>query len=118
MNLSKSEGVWGNEEASPHITKCESRPLQQPDTQPNNDGATGKTDHVSGPSPSQSPSALINSLLSFIYLIISYGSGNRTAQNESIFGLFYQAYPPPPVPSANAEIPSRNIFPNFGDHDA
>ena len=118
MNLSKSEGVWGNKEASPHITKCDSRPLQQPDTQPNNDGATGKTDHVSGPSPSQSPSALINSLLSFIYLIISYGSGNRTIQNESVCASFYQAYPPPHVPSANARVSRKNIFPNFGDDNA
>lgn len=118
MNLSKSEGVWGNKEASPHITKCDSRPLQQPDTQPNKDGATGKTDHVSEPSPSQSPSALINSLLSFIYLIIPYGSGNRMVQNKRVFGSFCQASPPPPVPTANAGISSKNIFPNFGDQNA
>ena len=118
MNLSKSEGVWGNKEEIPHITKCVGRPLLQPDTQPNNDGATGKTDHISGPSPSQSPSALINSLLSFNYLMISYGSGNRMIQNERVCGSFCQGYPPPPVPTANAGVSSKNIFPKFGDHNA
>jgi len=118
MNVSKSEGVWGNKEAIPHISKCDTRVRQRPQTQPDNDGDRGKTEHVSDASPSQSPSAEINCLLLFVNPIISYGSGNRMAQNRSIFGLFYQAYPPPPVPSANAEIPSRNIFPNFGDQDA
>ena len=118
MNLSKSEGVWGNKEEIPHITKCVGRPLLQPDTQPDNDDDRGKTDHVSEASPSQSPPVEINSLLSSIYLIISYGFGNRMIQNERVCGSFCQGYPPPPVPTANAGVSSKNIFPKFGDHNA
>ena len=67
MNLSKSEGVWGNKEAIPHTTKCVGRPLLQPDTQPYNDDDRSKTDHVSEASPPQSPPVEINSLLSLFY---------------------------------------------------
>ena len=118
MNVSKSEGVWGNKEASPHISKCDTRLRQRPQTQPDNDGDRGKTKDVSEASPSQSPSAEINCLLLFVNSIISYGSGNRMPQNKRVCGSFYQAYPPPPVPSANAGVSSKNIFPNFGDHNA
>ena len=118
MNVSKSEGVWGNKEAVPHISKCDTRLRQRPQTQPDNDGDRGKTKDVSVASPSQSPSAEINCLLLFVNSIISYGSGNRMVQNERVCGSFCQAYPPPPVPSASAGVSSKNIFPNFGDHNA
>ena len=118
MNLFKSEGVWGNKEAIPNISKYDRRPLLQPETQPDNDGYRGKTEHVSEASPSQSPSVEINYLLLFVNLIISYGSGNRMVQNKRVCGSFYQAYPPPPVRSANAGVSSKNIFPNFGDDNA
>ena len=99
MNLSKSEGVWGNKEAIPLITKCVGRPLLQPDTQLDNDDDRGKTDHVSEASPPQLPPVEINSLLSLIYLIISYGSGNRMDPSKCAFMSFEKAYPPPPYPS-------------------
>ena len=56
MTLPKSEGAWGNKEAIPLITKCDIRPLQQPQTQPYDDGDSSKTEHVWEASPSQSPS--------------------------------------------------------------
>ena len=118
MNVSKSEGVWGNKEAIPHTTKCVGRPLLQPDTQPYNDDDRSKTDHVSEASPPQSPSVENNYLISLVNSIISYGSGNRMVQNERVCGSFCQAYPPPPVPSASAGVSSKNIFANFGDHNA
>ena len=110
MNVSKSEGVWGNKEAIPHISKCDTRVRQRPQTQPDNDGDRGKTEHVSEASPSQSPSAEINCLLLFVNPIISYGSSNRMVQNKCVRGSFCQTYPPPPVPTANARLSSKNIF--------
>ena len=110
MTLSKSEGVWGNTEAIPRIIRCNSRLLQQPETQPDNDGDRGKTSHVSGASPSQSPSVENNYLLSLVNSIISYGSCNRMVQNKCVCGSFCQTYPPPPVPTANAGLSSKNIF--------
>ena len=111
MNLSKSEGVWGNKEAIPHTTKCVGRPLLQLDTQLDNDDDRGKTDHVSEASPPQLPPVKINSLLSLSYLIISYGSGNHVVQNKRVCGSF-SGTPPPPY-----ALPMRSIqqkyFPKF-----
>ena len=114
MNLSKSEGVWGNKEASPHITKCDRRLLQQPKTQPHNNVDWGKPDHVPEASPSRSPSVEINYLLLFVNSIISYGSSNRLAEHEVACLYFMQAHPPPPVPSENALVSHKNIFHKSG----
>ena len=113
MNLSKSEGVWGNKEAIPHITKCDSRPLQQPETQPRNNVDWGKPDHVPEASPSQSPSVDINYLLLFVNSIISYGSSNRMVQNKRVFGSFCQAYPPSPRTHRQCRSIQQKYFPKI-----
>lgn len=100
MNLSKSEGVWGNTETTSYSTETYRGQQGQPDRQPRTGGKTAKSGHILGSAPLELPLVLINYLFLFINSLFSYGLRNRRAINHSVWQLLLlEAYPLPRVPA-------------------
>ena len=118
MNLSKSEGVWGNTETTSYSSERYRGQQQWSERKPRTDGKTVKSRHISEPLPSQSPPQKTNYMFLFINLLVSYGLGNRTAINHSVWQPLREAYPPPPVPLAATVVSRKNIFPEKGKSNA
>jgi hypothetical protein len=115
VNLSKSEGVWGNTETTSYNTERYRGQQQLHEREPRTGGETVKSRHISAPLPSQAPPQKTNYLFLFINLIDSYGFGNRKAKNHSVSRQLGEVCTLPPQVPASITIHHINIFQKFGD---
>lgn len=99
MRVYKSEGFKGNRETYPHSRERPQEQKGQLEREPTAPHKTAISGYISEVSPSQSPPQKTNYLFLFINLLVSYGLGNRTAINHSVWQPLREANPPPPYPS-------------------